>query len=173
MTPNELVDALADRGISARLVTHRVAQTDEELASALDLSRAVVGQTYLLSVDGRAWLGLVPAGMRPDYDRLKEALGAQNVCELDDGRDDVLFDDVQPGAEPPFGSLRDGLPLVVDESLADQDEIVVRSGAYDRSLEVRVADLLEVEQPNVAPISTAAEEPGFPTFGVTGEEVRG
>lgn len=171
MTPTQLVNELAERGIAARLVSHRVAQTDEELASALGLARGVVGQTYLLSADGQACLALVPAGMRPDFDLLKDELGANDLQFLDDGRDDALFEDAQPGAEPPFGSLL-GVPLVLDESLADQDEIVVRSGRYDTSLEVRVVDLIEVEQPNVAPIAAPAEEPGFPTVGEVGEEAR-
>lgn len=152
MASEAVLNYLREHGIVFRLRRHGRAQTAIGIARRLGLDANQVARTIVLDVDGRPWIALVTAQNRVSPERVAQELDARRVEELDLFTLDTLFMDSRSGAEPPFGRMF-GLPVVMDEILADQSEFIVRSGSYDDSIQMRVADFLELEQPNVASIN--------------------
>ena len=65
---------------------------------------------------------VLPASYRINFERLKEAAGAQTAELAGEREFEALFPDCRLVAMPPFGNLYD-MQVLVDESLAVDEEI--------------------------------------------------
>ena len=59
-----------------------------------------------------------------------------------------LFPDCEPGAMPPFGELY-GLPVYLDETLADDPEIVFSVGTHSDAIRMSDADFVHLAKPQI------------------------
>jgi Ala-tRNA(Pro) deacylase len=80
-------------------------------------------------------------------DKLSAAIGkpVRLATELEFS---TLFPDCELGAMPPFGSLYD-LPVYVDESLAQDLQIVFNAGTHHDAVRLRYDDFLRLANPTV------------------------
>ena len=60
------------------------------------------------------------------------------------------YSDFELGAVPPFGGREDH--VLVDERLAGRDSVVVEAGSHERSVRLKVADLVRLTSAQVADI---------------------
>jgi Ala-tRNA(Pro) deacylase len=56
---------------------------------------------------------------------------------------------------PPFGSHY-GLDTIVDERLAEEEEIIIESNTHDEALRLRFEDFRRVENPLIADFAVTA-----------------
>ena len=59
--------------------------------------------------------------------------------------------DFELGAVPPFGGREDW--VIVDERLAARDSVVLEAGSHDRSVRLKVADLVRLTSAQIADIT--------------------
>ena len=80
------------------------------------------------------------------------ALGLKSVRLADESELAKLFPDVEVGAEPPFGQLYD-LPVLVDEHLAAEEEIVFQAGTHCQAIRIAYGDYATLAHPQVTDLA--------------------
>jgi Ala-tRNA(Pro) deacylase len=69
-----------------------------------------------------------------------------------------LFVDSEAGAEPPFGNLY-GVRVLLDQRLAEREHMVCRDGTHEETIELPVADYVELAHPRI--VDVAVPEPAI------------
>ena len=140
---------LTEQGVRFEKRTHRETFTAQELAAAEHEPGRNVAKPVIVKADGKLVMTVLPASHRIDLGRLRTALGADSV-ELAAEEDFAdRFGDCQVGAEPPLGSLFD-LPMIVDQTIADDEHILFQSGKHNESIVMRTREYLQITQPQIA-----------------------
>jgi Ala-tRNA(Pro) deacylase len=101
--------------------------------------------------DGFA-MAVMPATARADFGKLKSALGVKEIRLATELEFTGLFPDCDVGAMPPFGNLY-GIPVYVDEALAEDEEIIFNAGTHQDTIRMRYADFARLAQPKVFPFA--------------------
>jgi Ala-tRNA(Pro) deacylase len=155
MVPTDIIRYLDEAGVQYRRWPHGRAVTAQELAASVHVSGRRVAKSVLVEADGAPWIALLPATEIVDRERLASALGVDRVRLMEEGEFAGLFPGCEIGAEPPFGGLY-GLPVVVDEDLTREQDLIVRAGSHQEALEIAYDDLAQLERPRLARFGTAA-----------------
>ena len=156
MIAQRVLDHLQNARVSFTRHPHRRAVGAQKTAAAVHVSGRRLAKTVLVEADAQPWVAVLAAPDVVDTKRLAAVLGKRSVRLMEEEEFTPLFEDCEPGAEPPLGSLY-GLPVVLDGTLEREERIVFRAGSHDEVLELRLADLVSLEQPKVS--SFAREAP--------------
>jgi len=87
-----------------------------------------------------------------DVDLVRDALGANEVHVAREDEFATRFPDCEVGAEPPFGQLY-GLPVLLEQSLDQEEPLIVRAGSHEETVELSFDNLRALETPIVARIA--------------------
>ena len=136
---------------------HPRAVTAQELAQALHVTGYHVAKSVLVQADQQLWICVIPAADTLDLDKVREALGTEQIRLASEDEFASRFPECELGAEPPFGHLY-GLPVLMDESLNEAEDLLLRAGSHEEALEVRAEDFIDLESPRLA--SIIHERPG-------------
>ncbi len=145
---------LRDHGVRFETLPHREAYDAQRLAQAVHVPGKMVAKTVLLRANHRYGylVAVVPATKKIDLEQLSRALGG---CQLELASEDEICEhcpDCEPGVLPPFGSQY-AMQTVVDESLADQEEIVFEGNTHDEAIRMRFEDFKHLEEPLIIPFT--------------------
>ncbi|HEQ60286.1 MAG TPA: YbaK/EbsC family protein, partial [Firmicutes bacterium] len=100
-------------------------------------------------------MAVLPASRRLDLSALQQTLGSEEHPRLAGEKEfGELFPDCELGAEPPLGNLY-GLPVVVAQSLAEDEEIAFNAGTHREMIKMAYADFARLVQPKVGVIAAA------------------
>jgi Ala-tRNA(Pro) deacylase len=135
-------------GIPYRLSHHDTAFTAQDLAQKEHVSGHKVIKPVLMEVDGQFVLCALPASYRIDLDALRRELGAEDMRMADEATLQDIFEDCEIGAEPPIGAIF-GIPTIMDESLASQEQVTFQTGSHAESVTMRMDDYRRIAQPGV------------------------
>ncbi|WNJ18652.1 YbaK/EbsC family protein [Pontibacter sp. G13] len=140
---------LADRGIDYDIIRHSRAFTSQKAAAAAHVPGWSFAKTVIADVEGQITMLVLPAACRVDFDKVREALGTQEVklCSEREFRD--LFPESELGAMPPLGNLYD-IPVWVDSTLTDREKIAFMAGSHSELVRIPYADFEAIVQPHVA-----------------------
>lgn len=135
--------------------SHPEAYTALEIAALEHVKGRMLGKVVIAKTgaDTRVML-VLPADRRVDFGKVAAVLGTQDVRLAQEGEFRDAFPACEVGAMPPFGNLF-GLPVLVDELLAENDDIVFNAGTHTLTAKVRFADFARVVHPRMASISVA------------------
>jgi Ala-tRNA(Pro) deacylase len=131
---------------------HPRAVTAQELAQALHVTGYRVAKSVIVSADGRLCICLIPATDTLDLEKVGEALGTREARLATEDEFADRFPACELGAESPFGKLY-GLPVLMDESLAVAEDLLLRAGSHEEALEVSVEDFIALEEPRMASLT--------------------
>lgn len=124
----KLQDYLDRAGVRYDAVAHPRTASASENAEAAHVPGKRVAKTVVVHHEEGYALAVVPASHRVDLaalqEKLRRRLGLASEKEID-----ALFDDCDAGAAPPVGAAY-GVPTLLDESLAGQDEIWFEGGDH-------------------------------------------
>lgn len=157
MVPEAIQDYLHRQHVPFLRHWHPRAVTAQLLAQALHVTGYRVAKSVIVRADGQLSICLLPAVGTLDLERVKQALGCREVRLATEEEFAGCFPECEVGAEPPFGRLY-GLPVLWDESLSDAQDLLMRAGSHEESLEVSVADFLALESPRRASLTRTQEE---------------
>ena len=87
-----------------------------------------------------------------DFRKVGAVLGSEEVRLAQESEFQDTFRGCDVGSMPPFGNLF-GLPVLVDELLAENDEIVFNAGTHTLTAKLRFADFRRLVQPRMARLS--------------------
>jgi len=148
MPITKLQQFLDQNNIHYMRISHSPAYTAQGIAALAHISGKELAKTVVLKIDGVLALAVLPASSQIDLRRLKVALGADSVLLATEAEFKDKFPDCETGAMPPFGNLYD-MPVYVDESLTQDQEISFNAGSHRDLIRMAYADFQKLVNPLV------------------------
>lgn len=152
MAADRLHALLDEQGIDYEVHEHERAVSAHRLADAEGVSGYDVAKPVLISISGELAMMVVPGAETVDLERVSSALGHNNVRLATEDEFTALFDDCEPGAEPPFGTLY-GIPTFLDEDLRARTMMVCRDGSHSRTITLATTDYVRVVDPEIVAVA--------------------
>lgn len=152
MPAHRVIELLEREHVHYEVLHHPRTYTAQGAAAALHVRGREFAKAVILKTDdGRLVMAVVPAPRPVDLAAAAHALGARVSLAPED---EFLrqFEDCEPGAEPPFGTLY-GMSVCVDESLRRERDIVFNAGNHDEAIRMRYGDFERIVHPEVLPLS--------------------
>jgi len=148
----KIEEYLKENGVAYEMREHPPAYTAQELAAEEHVSGNMFAKAVVVRADKGCAICAVPASCKLDMKKVAKALKSKKVRLADEAEMAKLFPDAEVGAEPPFGNLYD-LPTVVDERLAQDEEIVFQAGTHRHAIRMKYADYASLTKPVVADVA--------------------
>jgi Ala-tRNA(Pro) deacylase len=152
MPAEKLHSLLDEHGIAYEVDTHPRAVTAHRLAAAEGVSGYDVAKPVLLNVGGQLAMVVIPGAEVVDLERASAVLGGNEARLATEDEFVSVFDDCEPGAEPPFGNLY-GIPTFLDEDLRARERVVCRNGSHTETITLAMSDYLRLVQPEIVDIA--------------------
>lgn len=148
----KLREFLEQEKVAYSVHSHPEAYTALEIATLEHVKGRTLAKVVIVKTDADALVMVVlPADRRVDFRKVAAVLGTElRLAQESEFRD--CFPACEVGAMPPFGNLF-GLPVLVDELLAENDEIVFNAGTHTLTAKLRFADFRRLVQPRIASLS--------------------
>jgi Ala-tRNA(Pro) deacylase len=140
---------------------HPVAYTAQDVAAAEHIPNQIMAKVVIVSADGTLVMLVLPTTHRVDMTQVSAALGARELYLVDEQEFAAAFPDCEVGAMPPFGNLY-GIPVYVDQQLAEDETIVFQAGTHTETIRMRYADYARLVQPIVIAFARYRREMGDP-----------
>lgn len=144
-----LKEYLDSKKVAYEVLTHGKTLTAKELAQALQVPGKDLAKVVILNIGERFVMTVLPANWKVDLHRLRDIFQVHHVRLATEEEFRGLFPDCELGAMPPFGNLY-GLEVYVDQSLAEDEEIVFPAGTYFEAVKLRYRDFADLVHPRVA-----------------------
>lgn len=151
MSAERVREYLLSHGIAYRVDEHPLAYTTARVAESEHVSAKKMAKPVIVLADGRFVMAVVPGHKRVDLDKVRRAVGCEEVRLATEAEFSATFDDCEPGAEPPIGGLY-GMKTIVDERLAG-DQVMFRGGSHTEVISMDVGDYLALAGQNIADIA--------------------
>jgi len=148
----KLGEYLEQKGIAFQSFEHPPAYTAQEVAAEEHISGNLIAKAVVVRADGKFVICALPASYKLDIGKVAKALRSKSVRLADESEMAELFPDVEVGAEPPLGNLWN-LPTIVDEHLAEGEEIVFQAGTHRHAVRMKYSDYEALAQPKVADLA--------------------
>jgi Ala-tRNA(Pro) deacylase len=143
---HDLLRYLDSNKVEYRGVEHSPAYSAHDVAVSTLVAERELAKAILVSVDGRFWITALRADHRVNTHMIKRSFGSKQVHLAHEEDLESLFPDCQIGAIPLLGNLY-GLPVMVDEALADDEEIVFNACTHTRVIRMKFKDFKELVKP--------------------------
>ena len=119
------------------------------VAQMLHTSEKEMAKVVIMKVDKRFVMTVLPASWKVDLHRLRTVFATHSVRLATEDEFASLFPDCELGAMPPFGNLYK-IPVYVDQSLTEDEEIVFQAGTHSDAIRMRYMDFAALVFPVVA-----------------------
>ncbi len=119
------------------------------IAQMLRTPEKKMAKVVIVKVDKQFVMMVLPAGWFVDLRRLRTVFATHSVRLATEDEFASLFPDCELGAMPPFGNLY-RLPVYVDQSLTEDEEIVFQAGTHSDAIRMRYWDFAALVFPVVA-----------------------
>ncbi len=148
MPVSKLKQFLDNNGIRYKIILHSPAYTAHEIAAAAHIPSKELAKTLMLKVDEKMTMVVLPGSHRADLDKLRDALGADQIEMATEEEFKSVFPGCAVGAMPPFGNLYD-LEVVVAERLTEDSEIAFNAGSHTELMKLNYTDFDRLVKPKV------------------------
>lgn len=139
------------------VLPHAEAYRAAVIAQTLHAPVKEMAKVVIVKVDDRFVMTVLPASWNVDLHRLREAFGTNHVRLATEDEFKGLFPDCELGAMPPFGILY-GLPVYVDRSLSEDDQIIFEAGTHSEAIRMRYMDFAALVFPVVTEFHRSPSE---------------
>jgi Ala-tRNA(Pro) deacylase len=143
---------LEEAGVDFDVLEHAHTERAADEAAALGIGPEQVAKTLVLVAPSGNVRAVLAASERIDLHKVAAVLGVGGKKVHLASEDDLArtYPGFQLGAVPPFGGRED--QVIVDERLAGRDSVVLEAGSHERSVRLKVADLVRLTSAQVADI---------------------
>ena len=118
------------------------------VAQILHTPEKEMAKVVIVKVDQRFIMMVLPASWCVDFHRVRIVFATHQVRLATEEEFKNMFPDCELGAMPPFGHLY-GLPVYVDQSLVEDEEIVFQAGTHSEAIRMRYWDFASLTFPVV------------------------
>jgi Ala-tRNA(Pro) deacylase len=150
-----LEDFLRENRVPFEAHHHPRAVTAQEVAASEHVPGKLLAKTVMVLADGEMW-SCWPCPPRTrwtlrkvDLEKAAAALGVKVARLAEEEEFEDTFPVCEVGAMPPFGNLY-GVAVYVEETLAEDETIVFRSGTHTETMRVRYSDFEWLVEPTEA-----------------------
>ncbi|MEO7860346.1 MAG: YbaK/EbsC family protein [Nitrospirales bacterium] len=119
------------------------------VAQILHTPEKEMAKVVIMKVEKRFVMTVLPASWKVDLNRLRAVFDTHQVRLATEDEITGLFPDCELGTMPPFGNLY-RLPVCVDQSLTEEEEIVFQAGTHSDAIRMRYWDFAALVFPVVA-----------------------
>jgi Ala-tRNA(Pro) deacylase len=144
-----LKEYLRENGVPFEVQHHPRAITAQEVAATEHVPGKMLAKVVVVMVDGRMVMLSLPAPYQVDLEKVGKVLGAEEARLAEEEEFEGAFPDCEVGAMPPFGNLY-GMPVYVEEALAEDETIFFRAGTHTDTMSVRYTDFEQLVEPTIA-----------------------
>lgn len=148
----KLQQFLDDHGVRYAPLRHPTAFTAQKVAAAEHVPGREHAKVTIVRAGERFVMTVLPAPKRVDFRKLGRLLPGADVRLPAEDEFRGAFPQCEPGAMPPFGNLF-GMEVLVDRTLAEDEEIVFEAGTHDESIRMRFADFVRLAKARIADFS--------------------
>ncbi|MGA7791806.1 MAG: YbaK/EbsC family protein [Candidatus Acidiferrales bacterium] len=145
--PAQLKSHLAQAHVSYSPIYHLPKRAAQFTAAVLQVPGKEVAKTVAFRAGDTYLLAVLPASSYVDLKKLGGAVGMP-VQLLNKEECGKLFTDYDVSAIPPFGELY-GLPVYMDQALADNPEIIFNAGTRFDSIQMGNVDFVRLVKPHI------------------------
>ena len=135
-------------------VAHKTVYTAYDAAQTLRRELKDIAKSLLIASDKAYVIAVVPAHMRIDLKKLKQALKAKKVS-IPNEKVMVKVFKVKAGAITAFGGLHK-VEVWADKSLLKTKELIFSAGNFTDSVRMKVKDYLNMEEAKLAKFAKAS-----------------
>ena len=146
MPVKKLKDFLDSNTIKYVSISHSTAYTAQEVAASSNIPGKELAKTVMIKIDGKMSMAVLPSPFHVDFDRLKEALGSDNVELAGEDEFKGMFPECDPGAMPPFGNLY-SMDVFAAEKLSENEMIAFNAGTHTEVIRLSYSDFERLVQP--------------------------
>ena len=146
---------LAEKKVHYEVISHNTTYDAQRMSHAVHMSGHHVAKTVLLRTPAGFAIAVLPAARSVDLQLASDALGVSTVELATEKELSEHCPDCELGALPPFGSQYK-MQTLVDEKLAEDDEIVFEGNTHNESIKMNFGDFSTLEQPVFAKICSSA-----------------
>jgi Ala-tRNA(Pro) deacylase len=149
----DLTTFLDEAGVDYEVLEHAHTERAADEAAALGVAPEEVAKTLVLTTPEGNVRTVLPASERLDLRKVSDLLGTSAKEVQLATEDDLVRDyhEFELGAVPPFSGKADR--VIVDLRLRERDSIVLEAGSHERSVRMKVADLVRLSGAQVADLS--------------------
>lgn len=148
MPIEKVVEFLDQNDVRYVTIDHSEAYTAQEVAAATHVPGRELAKPVMVKLDGTMAMAVLPATHQVDLEALAREAGAGSAELADEQEFGDLFPESELGAMPPFGNLYD-LPVYVDRTLEEDEEIAFSAGSHSQVLQMRYEDYRRLVSPQV------------------------
>lgn len=149
MSISQTLKAYLDRErVHYDLLPHPEVYRAAAIAQTLHAPEKEMAKVVIVKVGERFVMMVLPASCRVDLHRLREIFVTNHVRLATEDEFKGLFPDCEVGAMPPFGILY-GLPVYVDRSLTEDEQIIFEAGTHSDAIRMRYWDFAALVFPVV------------------------
>ena len=120
-----------------------------EIAHRLHTPEKEMAKVVIVKLRERFMMTVLQASWHVDLHRLRTVFATRQLQLATEEEINGLFPDCELGAMPPFGNLY-GLPVYVDQSLTEDEEIVFHAGTHSDAIRMRYWDFASLVFPVIA-----------------------
>lgn len=150
----DLLRYLNSNKIEFQVLEHDPAFSAHDVAVTTHIPESVMAKAVLIRIEERYWMAVLRADQRINQQLIKRTFAARNVHLAHEEDLGMLFPDCQIGAMPPFGNLY-GLPVLVEEGLAEDEEIVFNACTHTKAIRMKFKDFRRLAKPVIAGFAEA------------------
>jgi Ala-tRNA(Pro) deacylase len=148
MVASQIKEFLDDRRVPYEVIPHSPAYTAQGVAAAAHVKGLELAKTVIVKVDGAFAMAVLPAPYKVDFDKLKAAIGSDQVDLASEAEFQSLFPDCELGAMPPFGNLY-GIDVYVAQSLTQDEQIAFNAGTHTDLIRMAYRDFEGLVKPKI------------------------
>jgi len=159
----DLLQYLNSNKVEFHVIEHDPAFSAHDVAASTHVPEYQMAKAVVVKIDEHYWMAVLRADQRVNQHLIRRVFGAKHVHLAHEEDLGLLFPDCQIGAMPPFGNLY-GLPVLIEEGLAEDDEIVFNACTHTTSIRMRFKDFRRLAKPVIAGFadsSLAIEEKAY------------
>ena len=144
--PKKIINFLEKKKIRYQILEHKTVYTAFDKSQTLRMKPNIIGKTLVLKANKDLVIVLIPANKNLDKQKVKKIInkkfkkeGKKPVKTIDFASERLMknkLKGVKIGAIPPFGNLF-GFTSLINRSLLGQSKIIINSGDYNQSLEIK------------------------------------
>jgi len=149
----KLATLLEQRGIHFERTIHPPTYTAQTLAAEEHESGYRVAKPVVVKGEGGFVMCVVPACARVELEAVGRLLRDKTVRLATETEMAEMFPECDLGAEPPVGELF-GLPTLMDDSLQDEDFLLLQAGTHTEAIKMRREDYQEIARPRIDSIAS-------------------
>jgi Ala-tRNA(Pro) deacylase len=145
----DLLRYLNSNKVEFQVLEHDPAFSAHDVAVTTNVPESEMAKAILIRIEDQYWMAVLRADQRINQQLLKRTFAAKSVYLAHEEDLGLLFPDCQIGAMPPFGHLY-GLPVLVEEGLAEDDEIVFNACTHTKAIRMKFKDFRRLAKPVIA-----------------------